>query len=384
MVLVSSISCADFSQSDTETRGSDELSQKTISQTQLDELGEALATWVAEYQAADEIPGLAVALVYQDQVLLLEGMGSRDLAQELPVTPHTLFHIGSTHKSITALLAAIAVDRGLLAWEQPIVEFAPEFELRDPDATEMVNMRHLLSMRSGISDDAVDFDLAEIEALDLFDQVADAELLGEPGGIFDYSNVSVSLGGYLVAFAAQSNMNTLEADHEALLTEWILDPIGMKDARLQLSDAQTSGDVALPYVWAGDRFVVAEREDFDDDPLSPSGGLKASINDMAAYLITQVQGGVAPDGSRIVSTSSLQATWQPRWGSYAMGWEQENYQGVVLLSHGGLYDNFLSIIGIVPEYELGFVVLTNSSDAAEGLIGGVAHQVVELTQELEL
>ncbi|WP_175551131.1 serine hydrolase domain-containing protein [Spirulina major] len=358
---------------------------RTLSPAAQAQLSANLSQWVAEYQAQDEIPGVAVALVINDEILLLETWGDRDLAQQLPVTPQTLFHIGSTHKSMTALLGAIAVDRGLLAWDAPLVETFPELTLADPDATENLTLRHLLSMRSGIHSDAEDdFEVDTATPEDLADYIADLDLFSAPGDQFSYSNLSVSLAGYLIALAERPDQDPFPA-HAALLQSWILDPIGMDDAVLQRSDALRGGNVAIPYRWddtEGD-WVTAEPEDFDDDVLAPSGGLKASVEDMAAYLITQVQGGVTPGGDRIVSAANLAATWEPRWGTYAMGWEVADYPDLWVLHHEGLYDNQLSIIGLLPDYGLGFVVLTNSAEAAENLIADVTDYLVEQVERLE-
>ncbi|MEM8640414.1 MAG: serine hydrolase domain-containing protein [Cyanobacteria bacterium P01_G01_bin.54] len=388
------------------------LGQATLTPADRAELAAVFADTLAAAQVELDVPGMAVALVYQDQILLLEGWGYRDLERELPVTLHTRFHIGSTHKSMTALLGAIAVDRGLLTWDDPVVTVAPEFELSDSEATATVSLRHLLSMRSGISDDVVDermqarfstpslhdVAIANVSVLELFSLVSQSELLGAPGEVFDYSNVAIALAGYLTMFAAVDHWDDPRVEYETLLQDWILEPIGMADAVLQWSDAQASGDVALPYVRAEDavreedcsgrctqrnRWVVAEREDLDQDLLAPAGGLKASITDMAAYMITQVQGGIAPNGQRVVSRENLTATWQPRWGNYAMGWEQFNHRGVQLLSHTGSFDNFFTVIGMLPEYELGFVVLTNSDEAAAWQIPNVDFLVVDLLLELE-
>jgi CubicO group peptidase (beta-lactamase class C family) len=369
----------------TETRAERDRSLSPAAQAQL---SENFAAWVAEYQTADEIPGVAVALVMDDEILLLETWGDRDLEQQLPVTPHTLFHIASTHKSITALLGAIAVDRGLLQWDAPLVDTVPDFAVADPEATEIMSLRHLLSMRSGIHSDAEDeFDVDEATPEDLADYIAELDLFSEPGDAFSYSNLSVSLAGYLIAQTARPDQDPFSA-HQALLQDWILDPIGMEDATLQRSEALRRDDVAIPYLRSGDgeagyTFEVAESEDFDDDVLAPSGGLKASIQDMAAYMITQVQEGVTPGGDRIVSAANLAETWEPRWGIYAMGWEVGDYPDILVLNHEGFYDNQLSMIGLFPDYGLGFVVLTNSGDAAENLIADVTDYLMEQIENLE-
>ena len=332
-------------------------------------LDREIADFVEAVMAEDGLPGAAVAVVSQDAILFAEGFGYRDVENKLPVTPETLFHIGSTNKSITALLIATLVDQGLFGWDTPVVEIYPDFELSSDEATATVTMRHLLGMQSGIPDDAEDdFDSETASGEDVFAFVRSVPLLGLPGEEFSYSNISASLAGYLGVMAAGADYPDLYTGYEQLLEQQVLNPIGMKTAVLRVSEAENNPDYGKSYVVESGKAVEAEREDYDGDPLAPSGALKANVIEMAAYIRTQLNRGQAPNGVRVVSAENLLETWQPGLEDYALGWEISEYAGVEVLSHEGAFDHYLSVIGFVPELNIGFVILTNSEEAGEGLI----------------
>jgi len=325
--------------------------------------------------AEDGIPGAAVAIVQGDDIILEKGFGLRDVENSLPVTSDTLFHIGSTNKSMTAMMIATLVDQGVFDWDTPVVEIYPDFELSSPEATEQVTIQHLLSMQSGIPDDAEDdFDIDYAVAEDVFDYVADVDLLGMPGDEFSYSNLSASLAGYLGVIATEEEPSNLYDGYASLLQTQILDPIGMETAVIRVTDAQKNPNYGKSYILdsAGNP-RVAEREDYDEDALAPSGTLKASVADMALYISTQLNRGVAPNGTRVVSEENLTETWKPQLENYGMGWEVSKYEGVTLIAHEGSFDNYLSIIG--------FVILTNSEEASERLIEEGPRRLIDLLAE---
>ena len=317
----------------------------------------------------DGLPGAAVAVVRGDTTIFAEGFGFRDVDKGLPVTRETLFHIGSTNKSMTAMLIATLVDDGLLEWDTPIIEIYPDFELSSDESTNFVTVRHLLSMQSGIPDYAEDdFDVDNASGEDVFKYVVEIDLLGAPGEEFSYSNISASLAGYLGVIAAGYEYPNLYAGYEKLLREKVLDPIGMETAVIRVSDAENNPNYGKSYVMEDGDAVEAEREDFDGDPLAPSGTLKANVIEMAAYISTQLQRGQAPNGKRVVSEENLIETWKPDLENYAMGWEVSEYEEFLVISHEGSFDNYLSIIGFVPDLDIGFVILTNSEEAGGRLI----------------
>ncbi len=343
------------------------------------------ADWSAAYveyiratMDADGIPGLAIALIQNGEIILAEGYGWRDLAARAPVTPETLFHIGSTQKSMTALAIASLVDEGLLDWDEPVVAFAPEFALSEPRATATVTLRHLLSMTSGIPAAAED-EFDGTTAAEVFDWLRAVPLLGQPGEDFSYSNLATAADGYLGAIAAGSDPHQLESGYAQLLQTRVLDPIGMTTATLSVGAARASGHYARSYTLsAAGEPVLAASEDVEDDELAPAGGLKANIRELALYMVTQLNRGIAPNGDRVVSADNLLETWQPYRENYALGWEVQTYAWVEIVAHDGAYDNFASVIGFVPELEVGFAILLNSELAGEELLATAPEVLVDL------
>jgi CubicO group peptidase (beta-lactamase class C family) len=115
--------------------------------------------------------------------------------------------------------------------------------------------------------------------------------------------------------------------------------------------------------------------DEDGDILAPSGSLKSSVNEMALYLSTQLNDGVAPNQTRIISAENLKITHNPILENYAMGWETESYKNISVLMHTGAYDGFASVLVMIPSYNIGLVLLANSEEAAESLTEN-AHQIL--------
>ena len=335
---------------------------------------ESSETWIMNYDQFIEdvvqdqlIPGAAVAVVYQGEIVYAKGFGWRDVENKLPVTTDTLFHIGSTNKSMTAMLVATLVDEGLFTWDTPIVEVYPAFTLSG--ATDTVTFRHLLSMSSGISADSEDdFDVDYGTAEELFDFVQDIDLLAPPGETFSYSNISASLAGYLAVLMANDNAGSLYEGYADLLTERVLRPVGMETAVVSLDDALKNPNYGKSYILSRNQWVEAEPADFVGDPFAPSGIVKASVMEMAFYIQTHLNQGTAPNGNQVVSAENMKVLWEPQLENYALGWDVSPYNGVEVISHEGAFDSYLSIIGFVPELELGYVILTNSEDTGEALL----------------
>ena len=166
---------------------------------------------------------------------------------------------------------------------------------------------------------------------------AHIELLGQPGDEFSYSNISASLGGYTAAMADGDLSGSLYNGYADLLKLNVPDPIGMGTAVVRYSEALQSPNYGKSYIVERGEVIEAEPEDFDGDPLAPSGVLKASANEMALYISTQLNKGMAPNGNQIVSEKNLVEMWQPYLESYAMGWEVSNGQGVEHISHEGSF-----------------------------------------------
>jgi CubicO group peptidase (beta-lactamase class C family) len=336
------------------------------------------SSFIEEKIHTDNIPGLAVAIVEGNHVVYIKGFGYRDIETKLPVTSETLFHIGSNTKSMTALMVATLVDDKKAEWDTPVIQYYSDFALEDPIATEQVTFRHLLSMRAGIPSDAENDLLDDDVAKNIFDIIEDAEILGYPGKVFDYSNLSSTAAGYIAAIIAGSNLDNVYEGYIQLLKENLLYPIGMKNACVRVSEAKKNDNYGKSYIINNGALEVAISEDVDGDPLAPSGSLKASASEMALYLSTLLNRGVAPDGNRVISSENFNETWKIYLENYGMGFEKMTYKKIDIFGHEGSFDNYLSVFGISSELNMGYFILTNCEDASEGLIAEAPKYLVDL------
>jgi CubicO group peptidase (beta-lactamase class C family) len=331
-----------------------------------------LSDLIQTKMSQSKVPGVAVAIVRGNQTTFAKGFGFRDVANNLPATADTLFHIGSTHKSMTVMMIGTVVDEGKLTWDTKAVSIYPQFKLSNDQSTQNVTMRHLLNMTSGIPASAEDdFDLS-LQPEDLFSYMATQDLAGQPGQVYDYSNISYALAGYLGVLAHDKNtLGQLMAGYQELFKAKIIVPIGMTNAVIKVSEAQANPNYGKAYRVQNGQVTEAVLEDDDNDTWAPAGSLKASVTDMARYISTQLNNGVAPNGNRIVSEATLIESRKPYLEDYALGWEVLTTNGVTHYIHEGDVDDYLSVVGFVPSLNMGYVVFTNSTDAGGAVIEAV-------------
>jgi len=326
----------------------------------------------------NNIPGMAVALVEGNRIVLAKGYGVRDVENNLKVDKNTLFHIASTHKSLNSMLIATLVDNNVVAWDKPVAEYYSGFQLVENVSTHSVTLSHLLSMSSGIPAGAEDLLTDTATALDVFFAAKQSSLLGAPLEHFSYSNLSASIAGYVGVIASNGSDQGLFDEYANALQSNVLDPIGMSQSTIYASEAQKSGNLSKTYrLSSSDEHIYVASEDIDGDALAPSGSLKSNVKDMALYLSTQLGLGMAPNQNRVVSADNLLRTRQPIINQYALGWEQVSYSNTQVTMHTGSFDGFVSVLVLIPSYDVGLVLLANTEDD-----GGLTDNVHEILVDI--
>ena len=318
------------------------------------------------------------------------GFGVREMGKPERVTPQTQMMIGSIGKGTTAMMTATVVDDGLLTWDTPVIDVLPWFALKDAQLTPRVTMRHLLCNCMGLQQRDMEFFFTgqELKAEDVIRLLRTYPLEGAFGETFGYINQAVAAGGYTAAAAAKgSSRGDLFTDYVAEMQKRVDDPIGMADTTFSFEQVQANPDHAVPHSVTAEGTYVPLPIDTERflTSVAPAGGSWSTVSDIDRYLITQMNQGVAPDGGRVVSTENLTRTWQigvqatPTAG-YGMGWGVSHYKGIRLLSHGGGTVGFSSFLVLLPEANLGVIVLNNagSSDAASLLPAAVCFRLLEL------
>ncbi len=332
------------------------------------EVVDAFEAFVEQARQAFGIPGAAIAIVQDDAVAYASGFGARREGGAA-MTADTHMMIGSTGKTFTTMLMAAMVDEGLFDWETPVVDVLPEFAVADPELTESMVMWHLVCACSGVPrrDLELLFNADDLTAEDVVESLATFEFFTDFGEVFQYSNQLVGTGGFAAAAADGAAWGALAQGYASSLERRVLGPIGMPHTTLSFEAVTARGAHAVPHqldLDTGDYVEVPLDVERLLVPIAPAGAHWSTAEDMARYLITQSNVGVAPDGTRVVSEANLRTTWEPTvpitaTASYGLGWIVGEYRGLQVLSHGGNTLGFTSEFAFLPEVGVGVVILTN-------------------------
>jgi CubicO group peptidase (beta-lactamase class C family) len=343
-------------------------------------------SYIASMLATSQVPGAAVAVVQNGEVVYQQGFGVRELGGSEPVTPQTLMMIGSITKPMTATMAATVVDAGDVAWETPVVDLLPTFAVADPELTKRLSLRNAFCACTGLPqrDPEFLFNSATLTPRRLITSVRDFPLTAPLGEQFQYSNQMFGIGGYAAAAAAAPGETDLFAAYVAAMRQRLLDPLRMANSTFVLDEVLATGDYARPHgLDLTGAYHPVSLEDDERHVLSvaPAGALWSSAAEMARYLQMELAGGVALDGTRIVSQANLDATWHPQVTipapdnpgvppefvsmaqGYGLGWVVGDYREQPLLWHSGETLGFHAQIVFLPDADLGLVVLTNGISA---------------------
>ncbi len=328
------------------------------------------------------VPGISVAIVKDDKIVFIKGFGARNAEKNLPVTPETLFPIGSSTKAFTGMLLAMSVDDGKLAFADSPKKYLSYFKLADAEADKKITVRDLMMHDSGLTRTELVWYPGVLSRREVIRAVGAAATTAAFGEKFQYQNVMVSAAGEAVASAENSTW-------ERLMNKKILQPLGMSKTVLTLPELLRSKDYALGYEY-DEAAKTAKRMPFRSESamssIAPAGAVYSNAEDMAQWLRFMLAGG-AFDGKRLVSEKNFNEVVSPQMKniggtdvSYGLGWFLINRKGHKIVQHGGSIDGFRAEVSMMPDENLGFVILTNSYKtplvAADSGGSGAAEEII--------
>jgi len=304
------------------------------------------------------IPGLAIAVVKDDRIILARGFGFASLEERVAVTPATLFPIGSSTKPFTATLIGMLVDQGKMSWDDPVTEHIPFFKLDvDSDREDAVaTIRDLLAHRTGFARMTLLFVGGDASPNEVLHAAARAEPWTGFRQRFLYSNVM-----YLAAGVAAGN--AAGSDWDRLVTEQLLEPLGMNRSGVDVRLFQNDQHLSAGYDWNEDRQVFDLHEARDNRLIAPAGAIVSNALEMAQWVRFQLGRG-RYEGRRLLSETQLRETWTPQIavpgrGAYGLGWMLSEWNGQPVVEHGGNTRGYAAQVALLPESDLGFVLLAN-------------------------
>ncbi|MCC6458419.1 MAG: beta-lactamase family protein, partial [Caldilineaceae bacterium] len=244
----------------------------------------------------------------------------------------------------------------------------PQFAVADAELSQTITMRNLVCACTGVPrrDFQLLFNANELSAEDIVESLQEFEFFTAFGEAFQYSNQLVATGGYAAAAAAGAEWGDLFNAYAAELQERVLDPIGMGNTTLSFDEVIDSGNYAMPHSIGVETpyEVMPLEEERVVLPVAPAGAHWSNVLDMGRYLITELNRGVTPDGTRVVSDENLAETWVPQVpvsaeSSYGLGWFVDQYKGQPMMQHGGNTLGFSSDLAFLPEVGVGISVISN-------------------------
>lgn len=331
--------------------------------------GSGLDTYIAKARADWNVPGMAVAIVKNDSVLLSKGYGVRELGKAGEVTDRTLFAIASLSKAFTVASLAILVDQGRLTWDDKVIDHLPYFQLHDPYATREMTVRDLLCHRSGLHTFGGDLiwygtDYGREEVIRRLKYLKPRFSFRSAYG---YQNILFLAAGEIVREVSGRLWDDFVKDS-------LFKPLGMERTNTSVSALSDDDNVAIPHTpYKGSLVTVPYRA---LDNIGAAASINSNVRDLSSWIRMWLRSDSVSGAGRL-SNRMKHAVWTPHtviplsesamqtipgrhFSTAALGWFVMDYKGRMVVTHSGGMDGMISHLVLIPEEKLGFVILTNS------------------------
>ncbi len=323
-----------------------------------------------------EVPGLAAAVVFEDEVVYARGFGLKEVGGEDPVDVRTVFQIGSASKAFTAALAAAMVDEGKFRWTDKVVDHLPDFQMYDPWVTRQFEVEDLMAQHSGLPAYAGDF-----QTVVGFDREHVIHSLRYLKPISSFRSRFAYVNNLFLVAAALMERRSGRSWEESLKAR-LFEPLGMSESTAGLESFRRTPNLAIPHARMNDHVAPLKK----DWPFhlafytyGPAGGINSNVLDMARWLRLNLKKGLF-EGRRLISAANLDYVHAPKtivavgeagrqagvsrplMGEgvfYALGWMYVYGRPDDIIWHNGGTTGCKSVVAFVPSAGLGIVVLSN-------------------------
>jgi CubicO group peptidase (beta-lactamase class C family) len=318
---------------------------------------------------AFNVPGIAVAIVKDGKVVLSKGYGVKSILTKEKVDANSLFGIASNSKAFTSAALAILVDEGKLKWDDKVVAYLPNFKMYNDYVTNEFTIRDLLTHRSGLGLGAGDLmiwpDGSNFTAQDIIQNLQYLKPVSAFRTKYDYDNLLYIVAGEIV--------------HKVSGLSWcdfietrIMKPLDMKNSAGSFLRLKDTSNVIVPHVPIDGKLKVISR--YKNQLFDGAAGIYSSVNDMSKWMIMQLNNGkYGTDSKQLFSEKEHNQMWTPQtiipaatkppynthFASYGLGWFLSDVKGYKQVTHTGGLEGIVTQVTLIPELNLGIVVLTN-------------------------
>jgi CubicO group peptidase (beta-lactamase class C family) len=334
-----------------------------------------LDAYVARVMKTLGVPGLSVAIIKDGKVVLAKGYGVRKLGDAIPVGADTLFGIGSNTKAFTTAALATLVDAGKISWDDPVYQRLPGFQMFDPYVSHEMTIRDLLTHRSGMGlgeGDLLFWPPSTYTRADIIYRLRFMKPASSFRSHYAYDNLLYMTAGQIIPAVTGTSWDDYVREH-------IFTPLGMTNTNTSTAAYKPGGDYAWPHSKVDGKLQVVPFQNLDN--VGPAGSINSSAVDMAKWVTVQLARGKIPNkDSRLFSEARSREMWSPQtilptrepngplaalhanFAAYGLGWALRDYHGRKLVAHTGGVSGFVSRVMLVPEENLGVVILTNAEE----------------------
>ena len=352
---------------------------------------EGLDAYIEQALEDWQVPGVAVAIIKDGELVLARGYGVRDLESREPVDEHTIFAIASVTKAFTSAAMAMLVDEGLVDWDDRVMDHLPDFRLYDTYATREMRVRDLFIHNSGLPGGFGIWWGTPYTRQEIMDRLRYLEPVSSFRSRFGYSNLMYLVAGQLLEAVTGESWDDFT-------TRRIFEPLGMRRSSTSVHGLEARTNVATPYERIDGPTRPVPWRNIDNagtrqpDNTGPAGSINSSVHEMAEWLRLHLDGGTY-GGEELLSRQVLREMHSPHivvprgpameallpetnLVTYGLGWSIMDYHGRKLLAHSGGTNGMRAQIGLVPQEGLGFVILSNMN-AGRPLPQAISHRVLD-------
>ncbi len=332
------------------------------------------------------VPGIAIAVIHQDQVVYKQGFGVRAAGKPDRIDADTVFQVASVSKPIASTVLAALVGEGRIAWDDRVIDHDAGFRMHDPFVTRELRLRDLLCHRSGLPDHCGDL----LEDVGYDQQEVLRRLRFQPPASsfrsqFAYTNFGYSEAGYAAAKASGDTW-------EELAAKKLFVPLGMTSTSYRFADYAKAKNRALLHVRVDGKWSAKHTR--QPDAQAPAGGASSTLNDLIRWMRLQLNEGKL-EGRQLISATALAETHTPqivtsfnpdqgRVVSYGLGWNVNVERGgKVFWKHSGAFAlGMRTEVAMLPAEELAIAVLSNA--APTGVPEGLTESFFDLVLDGKL
>lgn len=316
--------------------------------------------------------GFAVAVVNKDKIIYAKGFGYRDYEKKIPVTPNTLFAIGSCTKAFTCMLMGMLQKDGSVDFDKQARDYLPDLKFFNNEMNNNITVRDIMCHRTGLPRHDYSWYLFNTASRDsLLQRLQYQEPTAPLRQTWQYNNFMFLAQGMIAE-------NKYGKSWEQNIKEKIFDPLGMKTSNTSIKDLEKSAEAALGYALVKDS-IIRKLDYYNINAMGPAGSINSSVNEMSNWVMAWINGGkfngkeIFPYGfmkdamsSQMVIGAALPDKEKPdiHFATYGFGWMLTSYRGHYRVEHGGNIDGFSASTCFFPSDSIGIIVLTNQNGSA--------------------